>query len=172
MATIVITVIGDDKAGLVETLSGAIADSGGNWDRSHMAELAGKFAGVVEVTIPAAKATELLEQLNSIESSGLLHITAEIATDHAEDEPRRHLTLRVVGPDHAGIVHEISHYLAEHDISIEELETEVVDAPMGGHLFQATATVSAPEAVDVDDLSDALERVAPDLVLELGEVSA
>ena len=42
----IITFIGDDRPGLVEQLSAAIEQSGGNWLESRMSHLAGKFAGI------------------------------------------------------------------------------------------------------------------------------
>ena len=47
MATLVLTVIGDDRAGLVNALAEAVTAHGGNWERSQLAELAGKFAGKI-----------------------------------------------------------------------------------------------------------------------------
>src|SRR5690606_26345178 len=52
MSTLVLTVIGDDRAGLVNAVAEVVARHGGNWERSQMAELAGKFAGIVLVTVP------------------------------------------------------------------------------------------------------------------------
>ena len=52
MATLVLTLIGDDRAGLVNAVAEVVARHGGNWERSQMAELAGKFAGIVLVTVP------------------------------------------------------------------------------------------------------------------------
>ncbi len=57
MTPLVLTLIGDDRAGLVSAVAGAVSEHGGNWDRSQMAELAGKFAGIVLVTIPPAAST-------------------------------------------------------------------------------------------------------------------
>ncbi|MGB4246421.1 MAG: ACT domain-containing protein, partial [Pseudohongiellaceae bacterium] len=48
MATyLVLTIIGDDKPGLVELLSETIARHSGNWLESNMSHLAGKFAGIL-----------------------------------------------------------------------------------------------------------------------------
>ena len=44
---LVLTVIGDDRPGLVEQLAAAISEHRGNWLESSMAHLAGKFAGIV-----------------------------------------------------------------------------------------------------------------------------
>ena len=40
MTTLVFTVIGDDRAGLVDTLASPIAAHHGSWQRSHLARLA------------------------------------------------------------------------------------------------------------------------------------
>lgn len=173
----VITVIGADRAGLVEALSRAVAHNDGNWNQSHMAELAGTFAGIVVVTVPESAVDALAADLEQIESNGLLHIS--IADDDspalslnpsAETEAERSATkfdLKLVGQDHPGIVHEISQALASRNISIEELETAVVPAPMGGHLFQAEATLEAPPGIELDDVQDLLEAVAQDLMVDL-----
>ena len=50
--TLVLTVIGPDRPGLVEELARVIAAHGGSWDESRMARLAGHFAGVVQIHLP------------------------------------------------------------------------------------------------------------------------
>ena len=66
MATLVLTVIGDDRSGLVSALSGVIADHGGSWERSQMARLAGKFAGIVLVAVPDDRAEALIAELGPL----------------------------------------------------------------------------------------------------------
>ncbi|HSF84058.1 MAG TPA: ACT domain-containing protein [Acidimicrobiia bacterium] len=130
MATLVLTAIGDDQAGLVDALSGVIADHGGDWDKSHMAQLAGKFAGIVMVTVSDDKLAALMRDLEPLE--GLLDITAGVAADGEAPAPSTRLSMELVGLDHPGIVHDISHALATRSVSIEELSTETSSAPMGG----------------------------------------
>lgn len=167
MATIIITVLGDDKAGLVDQLSGAIAEHEGNWVRSHMAELAGKFAGVVEATVAEASAAALIASLDHLEARGLLHITAERAEDDADQPGGQRLTLRLLGQDHPGIVHQVASVLAKHRASIDQLETETVPAPQGGHVFRADAVIELPIGLDVDALESDLEEIAQDLMIDL-----
>ncbi len=59
MTSFVLSVLGNDRAGLVEALAEVVAAHGGDWGRSHMAQLGGKFAGLVLVgtTIAVATAT-------------------------------------------------------------------------------------------------------------------
>ena len=48
---LVLTVIGDDRPGLVEALAETIAAHEGNWLESRMSHLAGKFAGLLRVSV-------------------------------------------------------------------------------------------------------------------------
>ena len=66
MTTLVLTVIGDDRSGLVSMLSGVIAQHGGSWERSQMARLAGKFAGIVMVSVPDDRADALIDALEPL----------------------------------------------------------------------------------------------------------
>lgn len=170
MTTIIITVLGDDKAGLVDRLSGAIARHDANWVRSHMTELAGKFAGIVEATVSESAADALIESLDQIHAAGLLHITAERATDSAATDSGEHLRLHLIGQDHPGIVHQVARVLANHNVSIDQLETETAPAPQGGHLFRAEALIELPAGTDVDVLTDDLESIAHDLMIDLDVV--
>lgn len=175
MATLVLTVIGDDRAGLVEALADVIASHGGSWTESHMAELAGKFAGIVLVSVPDSRQDELTAQLEPLEAQGLLDITATSATTADADahsvgdvDPIRELTLELVGQDRPGIIRDISKVLADHGVSIGELRTEVSSAPMaGGELFQANAILSAPASVDVAAVCGALEALANELMVDI-----
>ena len=58
--------------------------------------------------------------------------------------------------------------MADARVSIEELSTDVRDAPMaGGTLFEARAVLSAPLGSDVDGLRAVLEALADELMVEL-----
>ena len=166
MAILVLTAIGDDHAGLVSELSGVIADHGGNWETSRMAHLAGKFAGIVMITVPDDQAEALIRDLRPLEEQGLLNITAELTT--APTPPESSLTLELIGLDQPGIVHDISDALASRDVNIEELETETVAAPMdGGTLFKARAVLGLPEGLSADELTDTLEELAVQLMVDI-----
>ena len=55
---LVVTFTGPDRPGIVEKLSGLVTRHGGNWEESRMASLAGRFAGILKVTVPDAQAYE------------------------------------------------------------------------------------------------------------------
>ena len=63
MPTLVLTLLGTDHAGMVAAVSRLINERGGSWERSQMAHLAGTFAGIVEVEVPAQQADALVADI-------------------------------------------------------------------------------------------------------------
>jgi len=168
MATLVLTVIGDDRSGLVDALSGVIADHGGNWDKSRMARLAGKFAGIVMVAVPDAAADALIADLEPLEAQGLLDITVERAVPSKQEDDSARYRMEIFGLDHPGIIHEVSHVLAGLQVSIEELSTEARSAPMaGGTVFEAHASLRVPAGVSLQELIESLGRLGNELAVDI-----
>jgi glycine cleavage system regulatory protein len=166
MATFILTAIGDDRPGLVSALSAPINDHGASWERSEMARLAGKFAGIVVVSVADERADGLRADLTTLNAQGL-HVAVQRSDETVERESQR-LHLELLGADHPGIVAEISASLADRDVSIEELSTDVRDAPMaGGTLFEARAVLNAPASTSTDALRSMLEGLADELMVEI-----
>lgn len=176
MESFVLTIIGADRAGLVDALSEVVVDHGGSWERSQMTELAGMFAGMVLVRVPSDRADEFRAALAPLREQGLMDVTlraaeaAEASGDGAPTEDAPTLDFEVVGADRPGIVHEVSHLLAERGIGIVELRTWTESAAMAGSpLFRAAAVVRLPNDMSPADLAAALERLSGDLMVDLLE---
>lgn len=166
MATILLTVIGDDRPGLVSDLSAPINAYGASWERSQMSRLAGKFAGIVLVTVADERLDALAADLTALKAQGL-QVALERTDEPVERESLR-LHLELLGADHPGIVAEISASLAARHVSIEELSTAVREAPMaGGTLFEAHAVLNAPPTTSTDALRSMLEGLADELMVEI-----
>jgi len=166
MATFILTVLGDDRPGLVSALSGPIKAHGGSWERSQLSRLAGKFAGIVVVSVANHQYDALVAELTALGSQGL-RLTLE-RTDEVVERKSLRLNLELLGADRPGIVAEISASLAALDVSIEELSTDVHEAPMsGGMIFEARAVLDAPLATNTEDLRSMLEGLADELMVEI-----
>ncbi len=166
MATFTLTCIGDDRPGLVSALSAPINAHGASWERSQMARLAGKFAGILMVAVPDDQAEALVADLTALKEVGLL--VALEQTDVPVQHESVRLSLELIGADHPGIVAEISAALAAQRIGIEELSTDVREAPMaGGMLFEASAVLEAPPETSMNSLRSMLEAVADELMVEI-----
>lgn len=166
MASLILTVIGPDRPGLVRALSQAVAAHGGSWLESRMARLAGQFAGIVRLEAPEA----LLADLRALESEGLRIVAQADAGSEAaaEGAPEEHLALEVVGNDRPGIVRDITRILADHAVNIEELTTDVTSGSFsGGALFRATALLRAPNAAAAEAMRAGLERLGNELMVDI-----
>jgi glycine cleavage system regulatory protein len=166
MATFVLTVLGDDRPGLVSAISAPINAHGASWERSQLSQLAGKFAGIVLVSVANARFDALSADLMALKDEGL-QVVLERTDDPDERESLR-LNLELLGGDHPGIVAEISSSLAARGISIDELSTDVRDAPMaGGTIFEASAVLSVPPTTSIEQLRLMLEGLANELMVEI-----
>ena len=166
MAALVLTVIGDDRPGIVSVLSAAVSAHGASWEQSQMARLGGKFAGILLVDVPEGRVAALTGELVALHAEGL-QVTVEQSGEPGEEETTR-LRLDLLGADRPGIVAEISSVLAARGVGIEELSTGVREAPMaGGMLFEVHAVLAAPPGVAGDDLRGVLESLADELMVEI-----
>lgn len=166
MATFILTVLGEDRPGLVSALSAPISAHGASWQRSQMSRLAGKFAGIVLVSVADERLDALTADLAALEAQGL-RIAVERTDEPVAGESVR-LHLELLGADHPGIVAEVSAALAASGVSIEELTTDVREAPMaGGTLFEARAVLTAPSTTSAETLGSMLEGLADELMVEI-----
>jgi glycine cleavage system regulatory protein len=186
--SLVLTLLGPDRPGLVEAVAALIARHGGNWLESRMASLAGEFAGLLRVEVDEERAPMLESALRSLEADHGLAILVKAAgargatgtqrgaasADHGaagevvEQPAGPLLALELVGTDRPGIVREISQALAAHGVNVEELHTECTSAPMTGEtLFRARALLRLPRAAARDELQASVEAIAEDLMVDV-----
>lgn len=167
MTTLILTVVGSDRPGLVAAVAEVVDAHGGNWENSQLAELAGAFAGVIEVSVTAEKAPDLEGALGRLD--GLLTVAVHTGSDADTAAPgARALTIQVLGNDRLGIVREISTVLTAHELSIEDMSTTTRDAAMsGGRLFEANVIAKVPASGDLDALRADLERLATEIQVDI-----
>ncbi len=163
--SLVMTIIGDDRPGLVEALARTVTAHEGSWLESRMARLGGKFAGILRVSVPNDRVDPLLETLRALDTQGL-RVTSELGT--APQERPQAIRLELVGSDQLGIVRDISALLTSKRINVEEFTTDCEPAPMSGQaLFKATALLHLPPGVSEDELRSSLEDLASDLMVDI-----
>jgi glycine cleavage system regulatory protein len=164
--SLVLTLIGDDKPGIVEQLADQVLATGANWEESRMARLAGKFAGVLRVSVDADRADTLAERLRKLDAGRLTVIVEHSPGPTAAAARLVHLDL--IGNDHPGIVRDIARALARSQVNIEEFESDVTSAAMSGEtLFRARATLLVPPGVTIEQLRTELEALAGELMVDL-----
>jgi glycine cleavage system regulatory protein len=169
--SLIVSVIGPDRPGLVEQISTTVAGVGGNWEGSRMIQLAEQFAGMVQVVLPEDRVDELRASLARLESDDLqisvIHAGEASATSSA---PAQRILLEVVGQDRNGIVAAISRTLAAAGVNVVELATDCRNAPWSGDkVFQTNAILEVPAGSEVplDELREKVEEIAGDLMVEI-----
>lgn len=165
---LIVTLTCPDRPGVVERLTEIAVVHGANWEESRMARLGGDFAGIVRFGVEATRADALagaLRELSDDETSVL------VRAERSPAEPRRdHVpyTLRLTGADHEGIVSQVAGYLAAQGVNVEDLETDVVPAPVSGApLFHMEALLLAPPQLTLSKLRARLSAIADDLAVDI-----
>jgi glycine cleavage system regulatory protein len=164
---LVITFMGKDQPGLVESVASVVAREGGNWLESRMSHLGGQFAGVLRVAIDEPREASLMKSLLQLQETGL-SITVRSEPASADSDSRSLVTMELLGSDQVGIVSRISGLLASLDVNVEELQTELTTAPMSAELlFKARGLLRLPDSLPPETLRDELEAIAADLMVDL-----
>jgi glycine cleavage system regulatory protein len=165
----IISIMTNDRPGIIDTLSGIIKDNQGNWLESRMTQLAGKFAGIVKVQITEQNVAGLERALNALKQSGWI-INTEYSNDKAQDS-QANAKLSIIGNDRPGIVKDVAQVLSALAVNVLELNTQFESAAMSAEpLFKTKARVHIPESVDFDDVRDVLEKLSNELMVEIAKV--
>ena len=165
--SLVFTFIGADKPGLIQRLSHTVSQHGGNWLESRMSQLAGQFAGIVQVAVDERHAGELRDALYGLAGEGLTIVVTADQSTRKESDCRR-LRLSIIGNDRPGIVREVAAALAQRHINVNEMDTSITSAPMSGDpLFEAVAEIEVPKSLDIAELNTQLDAIADALTVDI-----
>lgn len=166
-APLVMSLIGKDRPGLVESVASLVAEHGGNWLESRMCRLGGEFAGILRISLPKDRKNALEAALANLSQQGL---TVSIQADSGATPPTgaHMLAFEIIGPDRPGIVKQLSAALAAHGVNVEEFSSECLSAPMSGEaLFNAHLLVQLPDSCDAVKLRGAITKTVNDLAMEV-----
>lgn len=164
MKQLVLTLIGKDKAGLVEQLATVISSHHGNWTASNLSHLAGFFAGILQVEVAAEHAAELSTALEAMPE---LDIKIHEGETSQVNESKL-LKFVITGNDRPGIVRELSSVIKHKGTNIVHFESSKQSAPNWGvPLFNAIATVELPDGLDKGEVIRALEDIASDVMVDV-----
>jgi len=145
---IVISALGQDKPGIVNTLSKTVLDCGGNISDSRMTRLGDEFAMIMLVECPETIVSTIENAVQALQENEGLTITSKKTTLKAQ-KPHMLYQANVVCMDQPGIVHQITDYLAQQHINIEELDTgSYAAAHTGAPMFALDMTISIPASVN------------------------
>lgn len=159
-STIVFTLTGADRVGIVEEVTSVLLGVGGNIETSRMARLGGEFAMLVQLSLPAEKMDEVDAALARLTDQGY-KVTTSAAGEARPDAFAGWLPYQVEvhGADHEGIIHDVAAGISQRGISIESMETGTSRAPVSGvTLFNMSALLLVPPGLADTDWITALDE--------------
>ncbi|NQY49908.1 MAG: amino acid-binding protein [Colwellia sp.] len=163
MNHLVISCIGPDQTGLVDTLSKIIAKHQGNWQVSSLHHLSGFFAGVIEVAVVSENTEKLISELKAING---LSCQIEMAEPNLP-QVVSNLVLEITANDRAGIVQEVSSVIHHQSGNLIKLVSSQDSAAYSGQdIFKAKVDIAIADK-SIDDLIHALEQIADDLMVDI-----
>ena len=165
--SLVVSIVGTDRPGIVNSLADRAQRFGANWAASRMTRLAGEFAGMVHFEVPRENAQALTNSLQGLASSGLQVVIAG-SEGAALPASQRLVELELVGQDQVGIVSKLTKLLAERAISIESIHTDIVRSSASGQkTFKVKAQLRVPASMSVEALQRDVGALASDMMLDI-----
>ncbi|RZS87347.1 glycine cleavage system transcriptional repressor [Motilibacter rhizosphaerae] len=158
MPQLAVTVLGEDRPGIVAETTRALAAVGGNLEDSTMTLLRGSFAMVLVVTAEAG-AAEVEAALAPLADDDRLAVSVrEVHPSAGERAAGSAYLLSVHGGDRPGIVSALTGELAAVGGNVTDLTTR-----LSGELYVLLAEVDLPEGTDVPALEAAVRSAATGL---------
>lgn len=168
---LVVTVLGSYNAELVEHISVAIKDCGCNIVDGRMNTMGDEIAMMLLLSgtwDTIAKMESMLEKLETRLELQIVKKRTEAKKNSADLMP---YAIDVVSYDHIGVVSEIAKFIAENNISIQDMYTNTYPAAhTGTPMFSLHMTINIPTDISIaslrGDFMDFCEKLNLDAILE------
>jgi len=169
--SLVISLITQDRQGIVKELSEVVHDYDCNIDDSRMMVMQGVFAILMMVSGNTNKINKLKAQEMQLSDALGSLVQMQITKENNTLNHGKPYYIEVVALDHQGIVKELSDFVSSHSINIETLNTETYSAPYtGSTMFRLEMSVNIPSNIQIakfkNDLIDHCDEKNLDVIVE------
>jgi len=168
MITLVVTVLSNDRKGIIEDITQSLSSFNVNWTESHFVNFAGKFTGILQLETSEGDSDQVIAKLNALNSTDLQIQVSEAQEAHV---PANLTEFTITANDRSGIVREVAQQLSSAGFSIQSLETSTSAAAMSGDSIFSALVVVTHDIESKDEilelLEDALECLQDDLLIAL-----
>lgn len=152
---LVISAMGKDRPGLVDTLSKAVFDAGCNIEDSRMTVLGGDFAVIMLISGNWSSIGKLEAQLGNLGSSDDLNVISRRTEARQTGRDLLPYAVDVVAMDNPGIVHNLASFFSARSINIQDLvTTSYAAAHTGTPMFSVRMTLEIPARTHIGSLRD------------------
>ncbi len=168
---LVISALGEDHPGIVNTLSKAILDQGCNIEDSRMTVLGGEFAAILLVQGKWNTVAKVENALPELERQLGMTIISKRTGERTVGADLLPYVVDVISMDHPGIVNSLAGFFSERGINIEDLTTSTYAAAhTGTPMFAVHMTVGIPTSQPIaglrEEFMDYCDGLNLDAVLE------
>ena len=164
---IVLSVIGTDRAGVVDAITKVILDCGGNIDESRMTALGNEFAMLMLVSGNWHTLNKLEASLDKLSADNDLKVTLKKTDERKGTEECMPYGVDIVCLDQPGLVFSLANFFAARKIEISELVTrKYAAAHTGAPMFSLQMTISLPGSIHISQLRDEFMEICDQLNLD------
>jgi len=169
MGKLVISVLGQDRPGIIARVSGALFAQDCNIENVSQTILQSEFSGIFIVTSPQDLPDESLRSVleNRLADIGCqVHIKPVNTSAPYPFEPSEPFVVTTLGPDRKGLVAGITDVLARHRVNVTQLQAVFKggDDPMRNTMVYE---VDVPNSADRSALSEDLRNTARAMGLDI-----
>lgn len=167
----ILTAFGKDRPGIVADVTKILFENGCNLEDNSMTRLADEFTLILLFTCQGADIEEqLLRECRRLEKDKGISASLRPLEERREVSQAglTDCTLHVEGMDQAGIVYNVSQFLADHGVNIVDLKSTVKSSPESGSaVYSMDIHVQVPEGYSPEQLEDGLSAVADELHVDI-----
>ena len=168
---IVLTALGENHPQIIEKCSKAIKDSGCNIIDSRAIALGKELSLSIMLSGSWNAVAKLEHMLPSLKER--LNVEFQFRRTSPPDKPAQGLpyAIEIVSMDRIGVVYDITNFLVNNDITIQDMSTNTYKATHSGtSMFLFNATINIPVNISIssirNDFNDFCDRLNLDAIME------
>lgn len=152
---LVLSALGEDRPGIVDSLSQAVFELNCNIADSRMTVLGGEFAILLMVEGPWNQLAKLEGQIPDLQKRLGLVIISRRTESRRPSTDLLPYAVEVVSLDHPGIVHQLASFFSRRNINIENMNTSSYAAPhTATAMFTVHMNVGIPANIQISELRE------------------
>jgi len=164
---LVITALGEDRPGLVASLTEAITQQQCSICESRMSLLGGEFALIMLIEGQWNNIAKLEQTLPGLQEKLNLTLQVKHTEQRTNQQAAIPYSVEVLALDNPGIVHKVTDFFYNRTINIHDLQTDSFNAAhTGTKMFALTITIEIPTAMHIPSLREEFLEFSDELNLD------
>jgi len=161
---LIISAFGPDRKGIVSEISSIINQYDGNIETSRMIRLEEQFSILILIEIENKNLKKLKNKIETIKN-----LRVDINTTNSLNKDYKNkFHLYINGADNEGIVYSFSNYFSKLNINIEEVNTNIKNAPVSATpLFMMDLIITSSKEINKNRIIKDLNKISEKLGVEV-----